>query len=63
MTVDIQLYISFKPHETDKLTVLHNCLTAIKDEGWHSVCNMVFLRSVVAHVSLFSTLCTVLWSY
>ena len=28
---DIQLYVSFKPDNPDKLSVLHNCLTAIKD--------------------------------
>lgn len=30
-TDDIQLYVSFKPDETYKLTVLHNSLSAIKD--------------------------------
>ena len=28
---DIQLYVSFKLNETYKLSVLHNCLTSIKD--------------------------------
>lgn len=28
---DILLYVDFKPDETDKLTVLHNCLMPIKD--------------------------------
>ena len=28
---DIQPYVSFKPNNPDKLSVLHNCLTAIKD--------------------------------
>ena len=28
---DIQLHVSFKPYETDKLSILHNCLIAIKD--------------------------------
>lgn len=30
-TDDIQLYVSFKPDESDKLLVLHTCLAAIKD--------------------------------
>ncbi len=29
---DIQLYISFKPDNTDKLSVLHDCLSAINDQ-------------------------------
>ncbi len=41
-TDDIQLYVSCKPHETDKLTVLFNCLSAIKN--WMA-CNFLQLNA------------------
>ncbi|KAF7647519.1 hypothetical protein LDENG_00171160 [Lucifuga dentata] len=28
---DTQLYISFKPHQVDRLTILYDCFTAIKE--------------------------------